>query len=263
METIDCIVFLDALKIEFVFIYIIIFLAVVFFAFTLFVFKSRKKIIETELEKIQLENKFQQEAINTIINTQETERERIAQDLHDEISSKINVIFFQANMLLGHKIATNDIPETIQNIINTSKTIQTSARDIAHNLLPPTLQRFGLHEALVELTQQFCTNTFTINYKNELANNSFGKVPQQYHIHYFRIIQELINNSIKHGKATEVVININSQQMTYTDNGSGFYKKASTNGLGTINILNRAKILQSSFTIQNATKGIIANLVFP
>jgi signal transduction histidine kinase len=83
METIDCIVFLDALKIEFVFIYIIIFLAVVFFAFTLFVFKSRKKIIETELEKIQLENKFQQEAINTIINTQETERERIAQDLHE------------------------------------------------------------------------------------------------------------------------------------------------------------------------------------
>lgn len=259
MEKINCIILSSSPATEFVFVYIILFLVLVLGAFVIFIFKSRKKIFDKELEKAQLENKFQQEAIISILNTQEAERTRIAQDLHDEISSKINIIFFQSNMLLSNKVKQEDIPEFMQNIADVSQEIQNNARDIAHNLLPPTFEKFGLHQAIIELTKQFSSHDFSIDYINE--NEEFANIEIKNHIHLFRIIQELINNSIKHGKATEIKIKINKVKMIYNDNGIGI-KNNNNKGMGTINILNRAKILNANFTINNKERGIIAVLDF-
>ncbi len=110
-------------------------------ALLLFFFFSRKKIVEKQLEKKNLEIDHQKEIIQSIIVTQEKERKRIAQDLHDDISSKLNVINLNANLLKGGDLSPEEYILVNDSILEvTDKTLE-SARNIAHNLLPPILSR--------------------------------------------------------------------------------------------------------------------------
>ena len=112
----------------------------------LFFFFSRKKIVEKELEKKTLEISHQKEMIQSIIVTQEEERKRIAQDLHDDISSKLNVINLNANLLKDGELSKEEYIIVNDSILDaTDKTLE-SARKIAHNLLPPILDKVGLKD---------------------------------------------------------------------------------------------------------------------
>ena len=116
-------------------------------ALLLFFFLSRKKIIEKELENKNLEIAHQKEMLQSIIVTQEKERKRIAQDLHDDISSKLNVIHLNANLIKDGELSITEVDTINKNIISvTDKTLE-SARKIAHNLLPPILEKCGLQPA--------------------------------------------------------------------------------------------------------------------
>ena len=127
-----------------------------------FFFFSRKKMVEKELEKKTLEIDHQKEMIQSIIVTQEKERKRIAQDLHDDISSKLNVINLNANLLKDGELSPEEYTYVNNSILEvTDKTLE-SARKIAHNLLPPILAKFGLKDALEELADSF-NNSRKIN----------------------------------------------------------------------------------------------------
>ncbi len=225
-------------------------------ALLLFFFFSRKKIIEKELEKKSLEINHQKEIIQSIIVTQEKERKRIAQDLHDDISSKLNVINLNANLLKDGDLTEEEFIKVNNGILEaTDKTLE-SARKIAHNLLPPILDKFGLKDAIEELADSFNNSRkinikYTLDYPKEYLN------PQN-ELHFFRIVQELINNSVRHGKAKNSTINIslknNSLLFNYTDDGIGFnsnnvdHKK----GLGMKNIESRVSLLQGNYIIDTA-----------
>ena len=131
-------------------------------ALLLFFFFSRKKIVEKELEKKTLEITHQKEIIQSIIITQEEERKRIAQDLHDDISSKLNVINLNANLLKDGDLTPEEYTIVNNGILEaTDKTLE-SARKIAHNLLPPILEEFGFKDAVEELADSF-NNSRKIN----------------------------------------------------------------------------------------------------
>lgn len=178
-------------------------------ALLLFFFLSRKKIVEKELEKKSLEIHHQKEIIQYIIVTQEEERKRIAQDLHDDISSKLNVINLNANLLRDGELKPEEYLLVNDSILDaTDKTLE-SARKIAHNLLPPILDKFGLKDAIEELADSFNNSRkinidYTIQYPKKYLSS-------QNELHVFRITQELINNSIKHGKTKNSTINVSSK----------------------------------------------------
>lgn len=223
-------------------------------ALLLFFFFSRKKIVEKELEKKNLEIDYQKQIIQSIIITQEEERKRIAQDLHDDISSKLNVINLNANLLKGGDLSPEEYVIVNDSILDaTDKTLE-SARKIAHNLLPPILEEFGLKDALEELADSFNNSKkITIDYNLQYPKDYL--ISEQ-ELHLFRIVQELINNSVRHGKAKNSSIAIclknNKLLFNYTDNGVGFNMKNEKHkkGLGMKNIESRVALLQGNYTIK-------------
>jgi len=224
-------------------------------ALLLFFFFSRKKIVEKELEKKNLEIHHQKEMIQSIIVTQEKERKRIAQDLHDDISSKLNVINLNANLLKDGDLKPEEYLLVNDTILEaTDKTLE-SARKIAHNLLPPILEKFGLKDALEELADSFSNSRkINIEYKIDYPKNLLS--PQN-ELHFFRIVQELINNSVRHGKAKKSIMSfsyIKSElSFVYSDNGIGFDAKdhLKQKGLGMKNIESRVALLQGNYKIES------------
>jgi signal transduction histidine kinase len=219
----------------------------------LFFFSSRKKMVEKELEKTNLDVTHQKEIIQSIILTQEEERKRIAQDLHDDISSKLNVINLNANLLKDGNLTPEEYISVNNGLLEaTDKTLE-SARRIAYNLLPPILEEFGFKDAIEELADSF-NNSKQINIKYTI-NYTKKFLTSKNELHLFRITQELINNSVRHGKALNSVLNISRQEdqliYKYTDNGIGFKlsKIKNKKGLGIKNIESRVSLLNGKYSI--------------
>ena len=218
-----------------------------------FFYLSRKKIIKKELEKKDLEINHQKELLRSIIITQEEERKRIAQDLHDDISSKLNIVSLNSHLLKTPNLDNDELLDITDNIILLTKKALENSRRIAHDLLPPVLEKFGLHAGIEELVVEVGTSKVVkINYINKLVFNSNQA---ENHLHIFRILQELINNSLKHGKATEIFILFdkinNLDTCIYNDNGIGFYynKDINLKGLGMKNIESRVNFLNGKLNI--------------
>ncbi|WP_034062644.1 sensor histidine kinase [Lacinutrix jangbogonensis] len=235
-------------------VYGIIFLVLVTTGLILFFHYSRRKIVAKELEKAALKLENQQKILETSITIQERERKRIAQDLHDAISSKLNIVSLSTNVLLLDKTITKKQHKTLEQILEITTGTLESSRRIAHNLLPPILDEFGLKSALEELFEEYIANTNIDIESNIEEPSELSKANQ---LHLFRIIQELINNSIRHGEANELVIYMEQTKtgflLRYQDNGKGFTYKEVTDkpGIGLQNIKSRVKILKGKLKIDS------------
>lgn len=232
----------------------------------LFFFFSRKKIIKKELRNKNQELSHQKEMIHASIQTQEVERKRIAQDLHDEISSKLNVILLNSNLMIDGDLSAEEYTTINNSVIDVTKRTLESARKLAHDLLPPILEEFGLTSAIEELADDFnCSKKVQIHSQVSYNENHL-EVSKE--LHLFRIIQELINNSIRHGKAKNICLEITNKEsellISYSDDGIGFDSKDCQNnkGLGTKNIESRVEILNGLLTINSEiNKGIQVSII--
>ena len=201
-------------------------------------------------EKDQQLKKERLKSINSIIEGQEMERRRIAQDLHDSLGQ----------LLVGLKMKFENLKYTqdqsqFNQLINDIQTCmnQTIAetRRITDNILPPGLSQFGLVSAVKQLISEL-NNTTNIKF--------FLFLPQNLHIndinkrtHIYRIIQEAVNNIIKHSKANNVLINIqkidNTLIINISDDGIGFdinHISSSSHGINNIN--SRITVLNGQIT---------------
>lgn len=221
----------------------------------LFFYFSKKKIIQKELEKKDLEIEYQRNLLHATIEVQEDERKRIAQDLHDDISSKLNVVSLNSHLLTTPDLTKEELNDITCNIINLiAKTLE-NARRIAHDLLPPVLDKFGLHAGLEELCFEFnSSKSVAVSYENKVQ---FSEKDKNKHLHVFRIIQELMNNSLRHGKANAVSMVFEESQgmitCNYRDNGKGFDIEGLKDGkgLGMKNIESRIIFLNGAITIDS------------
>ena len=221
----------------------------------LFFYFSRKKIIRKELEKKDLEIKHQKELLQSTIEVQEDERIRIARDLHDDISSKLNIVTLNCHMLAMGDINENEQKEALDNIVNLSAKALENSRRIAHDLFPPVFDKFGLNAALKELCSEFnSVNNITVSLQSKVI---FEEKDKNRHLHVFRILQELMNNSLRHGKASAIDIVFKEKESyiecRYMDNGKGFNVKQNLHkkGLGMKNIESRISFLGGSITIDS------------
>jgi len=234
------------------------FIAFLMMAVVLIVFYyfSRKKIVEKEIEKKDLEISYQKDLVKTVILTQEEERKRIAQDLHDDISSKLNIVSLNSHLLTTPNLSEKEVMELTATIINLTSKVLENSRRIAHDLLPPVLEKFGLEAAIEELCVEFkSAKKLNIVFKNNII---FDNNQQDRNLQIFRILQELMNNSLRHGKATQIRIEFHEKDGVrngfYTDNGKGFDLKDAKNkkGLGMKNIESRVQILGGKLTFKSS-----------
>ncbi|WJS94891.1 histidine kinase [Flavobacterium johnsoniae] len=247
--------------------YTSLFLMILSVVLIVFFYFSRKKIIQKELEKKDLILQYQKEQLHAIVFTQEEERKRIAQDLHDDISSKLNIVSLNSHLLTAPNLTEAETAEITENIINLTTKALDNSRKIAHNLLPPVFEKFGLNAGIEELCEEFETSkSVKTHYKNDI---DFDQKDIDRHLHVFRILQELMNNSLRHGKATEVWISFAEKDgvntCNYEDNGIGFDSTNAENqkGLGMKNIDSRISFLEGTIKITSEIdNGIAVNFTF-
>ena len=157
-------------------------------------------------------------------------------------------------MLLEGGVNEQESNELLGTILQISNTTLESSRRIAHDLLPPVLEKFGLNPAVEELTNDF--NRATANLISFKSDYQPELLDAKAELHLYRIIQELVNNSLKHGKASAITISIKQQPLSllYTDNGVGFENTESggSPGLGMKNIESRVALLGASSTFKSS-----------
>lgn len=195
---------------------------------------------------------FQKTLNSSIVETQEQLLTSISQDLHDDAGQQLTVINFQLeNLKLDHPNCTNDLNPISESVGKLSQ----SLRQISHSLNNNWLIENGLLKAIEQEISRIKKNkSIEIILKIEDANKKF-KTDEQ--IVIFRIFQEIMNNSLKHAKATRIDITITSKpkfKIAITDNGIGFDTKKlseNTNSIGIQNCINRAKIINYSFEVNS------------
>ena len=235
-------------------------------AFVLFFGQSRKKILQQQMQAQQAELAHQQSLLYSTILTQEVERKRIAKELHDEIGSKLNVILLnlhRLNRVTEQPKAIPPIAKEMQSLVNT--TIETTRR-ISYDLLPPTLVNFGLLEAIKELSDHY-QQTDAIEVILEIHQDEAPKIADTVSLNIYRVLQELMNNTLKYAEATQITIKLwfspIQLKIAYQDNGKGFdFQKAQNKkSLGLSNIKSRLQMIQGTLDFQTAIgKGVSVTL---
>lgn len=211
--------------------------------------------MEGKLELNNLDDFLKSNQLISVIRTLESERKRIAHELHDDISSKLNVISLNCHLLKIPNLSPKESEEITRNIIEYSAKALNSSKEMAHSLFSPVFDKFGLHAGIEELCSELNHNeSVAIQYENKL---NFDIDENQSHIHVFRILQELLTNSIQHGKATAISVlfdEINKKNTCiYSDNGIGLDLKQieSHTGLGIKNIVSRVAVLGGDIKIES------------
>ncbi len=226
-------------------------------AFVLFASFSQRRILKEKMNAQALEIEYREELLRSTILTQEEERRRIAKDLHDDLGSKLNVLklnFHQFKKFTNNSPDALDLVGEVKGLLD--RTINTTRR-ISHELLPPTLQDFGLPTALEELCDGF-HRTGTIDIELDVENPD-ARLPEiNSELQLFRVVQELINNSIRHGAARHIGVQLRQDPgqwaLDYQDDGKGFdvQKIEEKKGLGLKNIDSRLHMIGATIRYESA-----------
>jgi signal transduction histidine kinase len=206
--------------------------------------------IKMQTEEIQEERS---KRITSVIDGQEQERQRLSRELHDGLGQHILAIKMKLER------AEKAGPELKQQIIDEAKNLLTEvSREVvsmSENLMPPVLTQFGLISAIENLCEEIRSG------REIELRFSYNDIPEkcdnQIKIYLYRIIQEALNNIVKHAQATRVEINFRFEDpeicLNIIDNGIGFDPGLNRKtGNGIYNMSDRADILGGTFTIKSA-----------
>ena len=198
--------------------------------------------------------KMEELRIQSLVEGADNERASIARELHDSLSQNLTL----ASILLKGITGTRRGDSSVSKIEEAEKIISrvlNDTRDISHNLMPKTLEDFGLKSAIENLAEHLGKGTsFKIYTYFNIEDLRFNKTIE---INIFRITQEALNNVIKHAAATQVHISLTKDDHILTlmleDNGKGFdlNESGDKTGVGLKNIENRAIYLNGKVTIES------------
>lgn len=220
---------------------------------------QQHKLHQQELKEI--EQTSQLKVYDALIQGQEQERHRIARDLHDGLGGMLAGVKLRLSGLLA-KHGQNS--EEFRGVVNQLDDSVNELRGIAKNMMPQTLVESGLEAALSGLCQSLSSEKVLVDFEGLGLKASIAQTDQ---ITIYRIVQELLNNAIKHSAAKNILVQCsrNGQQfiITVEDDGLGFDPKAlpENKGIGLLNIESRVKYLNGTFEIDSVPgKGTTINI---
>ena len=222
-----------------------------------FVVFHQRRIIKYQKKLQRLEDEQQQILLNASIRWQEEERQRIAADLHDDAGP----LLATARLYLNDNLVKQDIATQLQSIYNAKQIIDDTIqliRNISHSLMPPTLKNFGLESAINDLFQKI-SGSGAINASSRFHEYKERMVAQK-ELLIFRVLQELVNNILKHSNAsfihlTQNILNdkfyiwVNHDGKGITQSDFEKMNKSSI-GLGLKNIQSRMKVLEGNIQFE-------------
>jgi signal transduction histidine kinase len=216
----------------------------------LFVIIYQRRMIRNQVVLRELQDEKQIDLLNAVFETQETERKRLAEDLHDSVGQVLSAIKLNLHRL--DKVNENDDPKNLLADTRklTDECIQ-EIRNIIHNVLPPVLTDFGLIDALQALCVKLDQTTdIKITFTKNLADERF---PSEIELTLYRIAQELFGNAVKHSGATSIQVTlakeVGSLELSFSDNGVGFDMDHVTHGFGLKNLQSRAQLINGKIHV--------------
>ena len=217
-------------------------------------FKQRQRLKNQEIET--LKNNQEISNLESLIDGEEKERKRIAQELHDGLNGDLSAIKYRLSTLEEAGLSPIDT-ENLGKVITMIDDSCTQIRSISHNLMPSSILEYGLIETIKEYLIKINTSDhFRVDFQS--YGNYIGLTKKNETIIY-RIIQELVTNILKHSKATEAMIQLNYREdelvITVEDNGIGFNLDSVSNGIGHKNIQTRIAFLNAHMDVDSSANG--------
>ncbi|MDD3637494.1 MAG: PAS domain S-box protein [Bacteroidales bacterium] len=222
---------------------------------------DEKPCITCVARSISARKELEKRVLIATIETEENERSRFAREIHDGLGPLLSTIKLYVNEL-EHNEKKADHDANIQYINKLINEAVSSARNIANNITPKIITDYGLIRSLENFCQSInATKLLEISFMHEALSHTLGSTIE---LTLYRIITELINNTIKHAQAQQVHIKLLQEasriRLSYHDDGIGFeLDKAlekSDQTLGLKNIISRVRSLKGSFSFRNTRPGI-------
>lgn len=217
----------------------------------LFVIIYQRKMLTNQVEIQRLQKEKQQDLLNAVFETQESERKRLSEDLHDSVGQVLSAIklnLYRLNTLGGEN-------KTISPVIEDTRALAEECileiRNIIQNVLPPLLTDFGLAEALADLCTKMQSATgIHVECKIEASSGRYDPIIE---VTLYRIVQELFGNASKHSMASEIKVSLTAKEgsleIQFGDNGVGFDKNEARRGFGLKNMQSRMQLIKGDLEI--------------
>ena len=230
--------------------------------------RYQNRLTSEQLRQQEQEIDYQKKLIQVTVQSQEEERKRIGQDLHDNVGTALS----RLRLVMESYDNGDEADERKKLLYQSGKqiidTVVKDVRDISHQLSPTILNLCGLEEALLDIADQlYASGKLVMNIENN-AKSIVEKLPEQTNIAIYRTVQELLSNTIKHAGAKQVFVIFNQNTdglvITYTDNGSGISKESTHKpGMGLKNIASRIIAVNGSFNIDTNASGFTMHINLP
>ncbi|WP_424962653.1 sensor histidine kinase [Ekhidna sp.] len=222
------------------------------FSVVFFVLLYRRKVLENELEMQSIKTKHQEEMLSATLKSQEEERNRLGTELHDGVGAMLSSI--KLNLQVANK--KNDVSQLKPVLGHLDETI-TQVRNISHQMMPIILKKYGIKRAIEDLFGKTTNSSLSLSITNWVD----PPLDESQALMLYRIVQELVNNSLKHADASVVELSIRKEKskiiISYVDNGKGFPENVLQNsdGIGLLNVKNRAQTIGAKPIFYNEEKG--------
>ncbi len=233
------------------------------------VVSSQKKSLKSQLDLERLHSESERKATLASFRGQESERQRIAKDLHDDICSSLTTIklglSFLTEKLDKNKKLQDELLEIRDNLAESIENV----RGISHNLMPYALANLGLTKSVEQLVIGLSNPpNFTSSFQ---ASGTDSELKEEVRLMIFRSIKEIINNSLKHSKAANLWVKFVWGQehlmILIEDNGCGFdYVKTledMNSGIGLRNLESRIRIIGASSDVKSDRGGTRYKITVP
>lgn len=218
-------------------------------------YKNKQRLQQAKIDELETEKHLT--ATEAVLKGEEQERTRLAKDLHDGLGGMLSGIKFSLSNMKGNLIMTPDNAQAFERSIDMLDSSIKEMRRVAHNMMPEVLVKYGLDTALKEFCNEIDRSGVIHTTYHSMSMNDVA-IEQTTSVTIYRIVQELVNNAIKHAAAKNVLVQTqysNSEKLltvTVEDDGKGFdmqsVKQAS--GIGWSNIQNRVDFLKGKIDVQ-------------
>ncbi len=226
-------------------------------------YRHKQKIQSQQIRELEMDKQLA--VADSILKGQEEERERIAKDLHDGLGGLLSGVKLSLANVKSKMISTGENVERFEQSLNLLDASIQELRRVAHNMIPEALLKSGMNVAINDYCKSINASSDT-----KVTYQSYGeekKLDNSVSLIIYRIIQELMNNVIKHSRATEMLVQVmyrtSSVNLTVEDNGKGFdvLQLSASEGAGWRNIKSRVDYLKGIIDVKSETgKGTSVNI---